>query len=472
MLQSFMHLLTCGVLCVLSLLLSAPVSQAQDSPKILSISGKAEILAAGIVSEAKPGFRLEPGQAVRLVGGGEIRVSAENGNVELVAANGAVVAYDGRVSERSSPWQEKQIQRVAVADGTAQFSVAVGRVDVRVVTGQPLRVVAPLVTASVRGTRFTMLVAKDGSSSMKTLRGSVETLGRSGEARMAGAGQGLSLSAASYGKFLRAKGVAIPAGGNWRSVDAVTLGKMDAQVFGDRFDDTSEGTQASSGSDGERGALDPILSNPDCNPMAGQEALTGGSGGPLLSLGSNTGGNSLMDGGTSVSDVGRGDILNPLPPPSNLTAIVTGVLSNIGFQNPPGSPLSNTDFMGSQGMFSFDVSLNSGRISNASMGANPSVSNNFSVSGGAGSMTGASSFSIKGFSGTSTVSGTPRGVDPTQTFLGGTVSPGGFNTVGSTVTGNYVNGGNSGFQVKGIHAVSNSIGIIHGDMSGQVTNIR
>jgi hypothetical protein len=476
MFRSCLKCLTFCTFCASFLLLAAQASQAEDGPKIISISGKAEILAAGIVSDAEPGFRLAPGQAVRLEEGGEVRISAEDGAIEIIATDGAVISYDGRVSERSMPWREQPLQRVALSDGAAQFSLGIGRVDIQVVTGQPLRLVAPLISASVRGTRFVMSVAKDGSSGLKTLRGRVETLGRSGELRLTGPGRGLALSAASYSRFLRSRGVVIPRGGSWRDVSSATLQQVDARTFGNRFEAASGETRASAAPANGDGGLDALLADSGCHPLAGRAALAGEASLPAFSLASGAGGASLLDAGPSVSDVARGDVLNKLPAGGGaMTALVTGVLHSPTVYNTvtAGDPGGHACSGAAQGKLSFAVALNSGRISNASMGMHVNAANTFSASGGSGGMTGADSFFISGFSGQGNLilGGIDRqGINAASAFLGGTVSPD-FNSVGNTVHGAY-NGVNSGFQVSGNAHPLGGETTLRGNMDGQVTKVQ
>ncbi|MDR2488347.1 MAG: hypothetical protein LBD42_02455 [Desulfovibrio sp.] len=279
-----------SILCAFSLLLPASVSRAYDSPEIITVSGKVEIFAAGAVKDANPGFRLEPGQMLRLQKDGEVRLSAEKGNVELVAADATIMTYDGHVSERSLPWQGNRTQRVAVRGEPAQFSISMGQLDVQIAKGYPLRVVTPLIAASARGTRFFMTVGGDGSSCLRTLQGHVEVLGRSGEMRMANAGEGMAVTSSSYARFLWTRGVAIPAGGSWRDVDPSILDRVDAQTFSERFD-VPVGRQDFAARAGrtkyaEGGiSLDAVLANPGSHPLAGRVAATGASHVPLFPFG-------------------------------------------------------------------------------------------------------------------------------------------------------------------------------------------
>ncbi|MDR3038644.1 MAG: FecR family protein, partial [Candidatus Adiutrix sp.] len=309
-----------AVMAALAVWVSAPAALAQEAPKILEISGKARLLAAGKdLGPAQAGQTLAPGQAIELAGAGEVRLSARNGRIEIIAGRGAALRYDGQVAESSQPWKSsRQIQlagvKAAVAGNTPQFSVGQGQVEAQVTPGQPLRLVAPLVTAAVRGTRFSLAVAPDGSSSMNTRQGRVEAMSRSGEVRQVTAGGSLGLTAGQFAGFLKAQGLTVP-GGDWRRVSPAALEKVDGQTFAGRFADAG-GPAAAAEADGEGGgeqsvasgsgqggpggaSLDALLADPNGSPMAGQAAVTGAAGGAMVvaALASATGGlkSSLLD---------------------------------------------------------------------------------------------------------------------------------------------------------------------------------
>jgi hypothetical protein len=78
---------------------------AQDAaPKIVAVAGKAEILERGRRFSAKEGQRLLAGQSIELVGGGEVRLSSDDGRIVVKVTTGTSVRYDGYVGASSQPW--------------------------------------------------------------------------------------------------------------------------------------------------------------------------------------------------------------------------------------------------------------------------------------------------------------------------------------------------------------------------------
>jgi hypothetical protein len=207
---------------------SSPAWAQSEGAKIVTIMGQAEILAAGVWREARVDEYLKPGESVRLVGGGVVRVSAEDDKISITLDEETVLRYDGAVAPDDRPWKDGvPFVRTGRGEPTPavevpQFTVPYGRTDVSVTPGQPLRVVAPLIAAAVRGTRFTLAVALDGSSSLSAVEGEVLAISRTGAAQIMGAGGGMSLTADEFGQFLSQAGVS-PPGGDWRNLDLRSL---------------------------------------------------------------------------------------------------------------------------------------------------------------------------------------------------------------------------------------------------------
>jgi hypothetical protein len=130
-----------------------------------------------------------------------------------------------------------------------------GEADVVVVPGQPLRLVTPLVVAAVRGTRFIVSVALDGSSVVNTVEGQVLAVGRNGVAQVLGAGQGFQLTSSQYVNFLQESGINVPQG-EWRGLDARTVERIDTQTLGDTAGTTGgqPSAEAAVGTPGEPAA--------------------------------------------------------------------------------------------------------------------------------------------------------------------------------------------------------------------------
>ena len=256
----------------------APAARAQEGPKILAVSGKAALLSAGrTLGSAQVGQILAPGQAVELAGGGRVRLAAEGGRVEITLTERASLRYDGPAAGAGgSPWAGGGLVQPAgspvIGGDQPQFSMSVGRAEARVTTGQPLRLVAPLVTAAVRGTAFTMTVAPDGSSEMVTRQGLVEGLTRGGDLRLVSAGDTLSLTASQFAVYLKSQGLNVP-GGDWRRVPAAALERVDQKTFSGGGAASGQ-TQAAAGAAGS--SLDALLADPDGSPLAGEEAVTAG----------------------------------------------------------------------------------------------------------------------------------------------------------------------------------------------------
>jgi hypothetical protein len=252
-------------LTALTIWLAVPDSvQAQTSQvKIVRILGQAEILSAGTWREAKTDEFVQPGDTVRLVGDGQVELITEDEMIETTMKGETAVRYDGLVNPGSRPWKDglpfapvSQLEE-GVGQKIPQFTVPYGETDVVVVPGQPLRVITPLIAAAVRGTRFALTVALDGTSSLSTIEGEVLAVSRAGAVQMIGAGGGMQVTSGQFAQFLQQSGLNVP-GGDWQAVDLNALERVDLQTLG------------------------------DVNPAAGQPAAEAGSGGATASSGATT----------------------------------------------------------------------------------------------------------------------------------------------------------------------------------------
>ncbi|MDR1051658.1 MAG: hypothetical protein LBP95_11420 [Deltaproteobacteria bacterium] len=231
-------------------------ASAGDGVEVVSVMGRAEILSAGVWREAKKGDQVKSGESLRVDDAGEATLAGRGNVIEVSVKKGATVSFDGLVDVDSRPWRREgpELRTAGGADVpesggpgvlAPQFSVPRGQAAVTVVPGQPLRVVAPLVMAAVRGTSFIMTVAADGGSTLNTIEGQVLATSRTGLTQMVGPGQSFSLSANQYASFLQQSGVDVP-GDGWRGVDSNTLEQVDSSTF--------SGSSASEAGQGASGA--------------------------------------------------------------------------------------------------------------------------------------------------------------------------------------------------------------------------
>ncbi|MDR1606877.1 MAG: FecR family protein, partial [Deltaproteobacteria bacterium] len=188
--------------CFVGTTLAQAQNQA-DSPIIIKVAGKAEILAQGRRLKAREGQILAPGQSIQLIGGGEVRLSTSNGKIKVKVFDDTIVKFDGQVEANSQPWspptsQYEKTSTTPSSHKAPQFVVPVGKLEVQVEPGQELRVVCPLIMAAVRGTLFTVNVSGDGTSRVETLDGRVATYGRNGEIHLTSSGQSSQVTARAY----------------------------------------------------------------------------------------------------------------------------------------------------------------------------------------------------------------------------------------------------------------------------------
>jgi hypothetical protein len=233
-------------LTVAAIFLSAP-ALAQPGPEVVSIMGHAEILSAGKWRQAKTGDFIKPGDTVLVVGDGEVTLSSDGGKAEVALKKDTMASYDGDVDPNSRPWKQGQPEAATAsqtrgpANKATQYTVSQGQAEAVVVPGQQLRVITPLIAAAVRGTRFIVTVAIDGSSSLSTLEGQVLAMGRNGVSSVVSAGGGFQLTSSQYATFLQQSGINVPTG-DWQSLDMGALDKLDPQTLSDAA--SSPGSQA------------------------------------------------------------------------------------------------------------------------------------------------------------------------------------------------------------------------------------
>ena len=402
-----------------------------ETAKILKISGKAEILQTETWSEAKVNQMLDPGQAVRLVGGGEVALEAANGNIRVTIKDNTTLEYDGLTNSGVAPWQSSRQAKTRQAPNLSngvmqQFACPVGNVEFNVTTGNPLRVVAPLMSASVRGTGFSMLVTGDGSSTLDVSEGSVESFDRMGSRSMLGAGQFSSLNSGVFTAYLDTHNISSPTG-DWRDISETVLDNLDAENFNapqsQRIYSPVTGQVYLVDHEGdidvqrvtqaiylEGRSLEDLLDDPDAHPMApqwlesleqnpltGQELLLAlaympetengqnfASGGPAGAFsGWNMPNNSLSDG-TSPGQGIQGLTADNLP----AARLVSGFLSN----TPDWTSTTGAEYIAT-GAFGFDLNLQTGYATNGFVkgetyhASTPNYRNVFDVSGGTGQFT-------------------------------------------------------------------------------------
>ena len=403
-----------------------------ETAKILKISGKAEILQTETWNEAKVNQMLNPGQAVRLVGGGEVALEAANGNIRVTIKDDTTLEYDGLTNSGVAPWQSSRQAKTRQAPNLSngvmqQFACPVGNVEFNVTTGNPLRVVAPLMSASVRGTGFSMLVTGDGSSTLDVSEGSVESFDRMGSRSMLGAGQFSSLTSGVFTAYLDTHNISSPTG-DWRDISETVLDNLDAENFNapqsqriyspvtgqaylvdhESDIDVQRVTQAIYL---EGRSLEDLLDDPDAHPMApqwlesleqtpltGQELLLAlaympetdngqnfASGGPAEAFSDwNMPNNNSLSNGTSPGQGIQGLTADNMP----AARLVSGFLSN----TPDLASSTGGEYIAT-GTFGFDLNLQTGYATNGFVkgetyhSVTPGARNVFDVSGGTGQFT-------------------------------------------------------------------------------------
>jgi hypothetical protein len=254
---AFFAILSIGVL-------AATVAKAQDA-NVVSIAGKAEILEAGRRFQAKVGYKLSPGQSISLIGGGEVILTSDDGEIKIKVISGTTLRYDGRVPSDEQPWSSKRTKvkkASTLKKTTPQFYLPLGKLELEIEPGRETRVVAPLILAAVRGTKFTVTVDPDGGSRVDTHEGLVAAYCRNGDMRLTSPGKSAMVSAREYGDFLSARGVTLLKPDDWRSASTQSQESVDSATIGPIFE-----------SNGGGDLLVAVLSNPNASPTAGVNAL-------------------------------------------------------------------------------------------------------------------------------------------------------------------------------------------------------
>ena len=483
-------------------LLCGPLMGGEVNAKVVRVAGKAEIFRAGVWNEAKTGDSLKPGEAVRIADGGEVNVEGADGKISLNGRNGAVIEYDGIVDAEIAPWKSARLARApgyqpqGDLDATQQFSCPAGDIEIRVQTGEPLRVVTPLLTAAVRGTEFTMQVAPDGSSSLQLLQGAVDGYDRTGTMRQVAPGQDMSLDTSAFVQYLGAKGVDIMPGQDWRTLSPTVLESVDAATFSGTFaqvyynpvvgrvvkseagtDGVDEGKVAKAAYVGDA-TLEDILANPDVDPMAPDWAedlsatpMTEAESGHMAAVYEPGLGNTVTSPAVATQPAGDAalpsgpdgfdsSLVNGGTPSDDLAGGIAGSTSTATAQ--VRGTLSGTMSSIATGTFGFDVNLGSGDINNGTLKGDGLDNTmlypfHFNLHSGTGSYSATDKdFYVDSFQGT--INGLFVGDIPMGggASLSGT-APNGLGQIGDTVGGNFtvnegpffiLNGTFSGSQVN------------------------
>lgn len=407
----------------------APHVLAGDAPQIMKVAGRAEILKMGQWRDAAIGDTLSPGDMVRTGEGGEMTLSAEDDAINITTRPDTEVRYEGKIAAAAKPWLSAELlMDEGDAPGenlTQQFSTPKGEVEADVKTGTKLRIVAPLLTAAVRGTNFVMRAHEDGSSYLTVQKGAVDAFNRAGQTEVVTEGLDFSFTTSEFNIILRERGI-LDAGQSWRDlpaqvVDAFTNEQLimptaqlesqgdstmaagqDAAVGQGDSAATSTDTAAASeaaesetiasgqGADASGGAdapgdsadgtddqslststqLTALFADPDADPMAGDSFDSDASGMEAVAVfvgyevaDSLTVTNDNEDVFSSTAPDIPDNINDYLRPASVTGAHVSGILGNASYRD-PGVRTITTPFSGT---FGFDVNLQSGQIDNAAM---------------------------------------------------------------------------------------------------------
>jgi ferric-dicitrate binding protein FerR (iron transport regulator) len=154
------------VLSLILLLLTANLATAQESSKIVSIVGKAEVLRAGQWQPAGLHQDLLPGDVVRPGPGSRVAILLADKSMIKVNANSTL-----------------ELKQVAPAPGTS-VPVAVGLLQTILNLfsgeiwvrnpGEPLQIKTPAATATIRGTELNLSIGRAVETRLAVLEGSVE----------------------------------------------------------------------------------------------------------------------------------------------------------------------------------------------------------------------------------------------------------------------------------------------------------
>lgn len=231
----------CAVFVAALCLFSCLSAGAGEKARIVRLMGKAEILKAGEWQPAGVGQELDRGEQVRVVGFGEVTLGSADGKVRVTGKSDTTIAYDGEVDAKVNPWKSARLaesgQPTPVVSGNAirQFYSPHGEVSVQVTPGETLHLVTPLITASVRGTDFSMRADGDSTSSVGVCGGKVISYSRAGMVQYVCPGQNAKTTPKEYTRHLSKMGLCIPEGADWRDYEPGLFEEIDRRVLGQWF---------------------------------------------------------------------------------------------------------------------------------------------------------------------------------------------------------------------------------------------
>lgn len=180
----------CLLLCLCLLLPGAALAE----PVVVQVSGKAEMRANAASSwqKLRTGTPLPAGAAVRVQGGGSVTVHDKAAGTTIKTGPDSELGYEGTVvlpESSQSPGSGKPVP---------SYSLPEGKADISVDPGNNIDLLTPLLLTSVRGTRYTASVARDGSSAVAVGNGVVLTLDKFGNKARLSAGQQIGMTATEY----------------------------------------------------------------------------------------------------------------------------------------------------------------------------------------------------------------------------------------------------------------------------------
>ncbi|MCG3176672.1 MAG: hypothetical protein MOGMAGMI_01630 [Candidatus Omnitrophica bacterium] len=166
-------------------LLTASLAGASEDTRtsVLAAQGAVQVLRAGRTLDAAKGAVLQAGDEI---------VTSSGASVDVGWAGlwGCRLMGDGKIKIDSLALED---QRVGMERGTMLFRF--NKMPVK----SAFKLMAPTVTATVRGTAFAATVRPDGGSTLAVLHGKVEAVSATGQTLMLGAGQAVDLTAAGAG---------------------------------------------------------------------------------------------------------------------------------------------------------------------------------------------------------------------------------------------------------------------------------
>lgn len=174
-------------LALLSLILLAVpggADAAEDTrTSVLTAQGASQVLRAGQTLEVTPGAALQAGDEIVTSAGSSV-------DVGWAGLWGCRVMEDSRIKIESLALED---QRVGMERGRMLFRFN------KMPAKSAFKLMAPTVTATVRGTAFAAMVRPDGTSTLAVLHGRVEALPAAGPAVWIGAGEAVDFTASGAG---------------------------------------------------------------------------------------------------------------------------------------------------------------------------------------------------------------------------------------------------------------------------------